>query len=173
MPRAAFRATFALCAILVLSACARIDPGIRRIDRMVAQLREKQEAMLAAAFPVDGWFSYPEGTEIIARSDSSGVRMIELTALAGMGKTEEDFFFRDGELVYCERRIRRDERPGGEMSRRESTGYYFRDDRITGAIDPDSGKRRKPSVQLSAEGPPIIERAYYFLRIASSGYWTP
>lgn len=162
-----------LCVALALCACARIDPSIRRVDAMVGELRHKQGAMLSAAFPVDGWFSYPEGTEIIARSDSSGVRMIVLTALGGMGKTEEDFFFRDGELAYCERRIRRDERPGGEMSRRESTGYYFKDDRISGAIDLNSGMRRKPSVQLSAEGPPIVERAYYFLRIASSGYWTP
>src|SRR5512133_221649 len=140
-------AILAAFAILGLSACARVDPGILRIDRMVGELREKRYAMLSAAFPVDGWFSYPEGTEIIARSDSSGVRMIELTALGRMGKTEEDFFFRDGELVYCERSVRRDERPGGEMSRRESTGYYFKDDRISGAIDPASGKRRKPSVQ--------------------------
>jgi hypothetical protein len=162
----------AISAAVLACACARIDPGIRRIDSMVRQLRAGRDGMLAVALSVGDSFSYPAGTEVIARSDSSGVRKIELTAIGDMGRTEEDFFFSDGELKYCERRIWRNPRgedPGGS----ESTGYYFKDGKISGAIDLLSGKRRQPSGQLSSEGPSLAERAYYFQRLAVSGLGEP
>jgi len=157
-----------LFAALLACACARIDPGLRRIDSLVRQLRAGQDGMLAVAMGVEESSFYPAGTEMIARSDSSGVRKIELTAIGDMGRTEEDFFFSDGELKYCERRIWRNAR-GNDAGGSESTGYYFKEGRISGAIDLLSGKRSQPSVQLSSEGPPVAERAYQLLRLAVNG----
>lgn len=156
----------AACAAVLASSCARIDPGIRRTDSMVRGLRASQDGLLAAALDVSGSYSFPAGTEIIARSDSSGVRKIELTAIGDMGRTEEDFFYSEGELRYCERRIWRNAR-GEEPDGGESIGYYFKEGRISGAIDLLSGRRRQPSVQLSSEGPPLVERAYFFYKLAS------
>lgn len=123
----------------------------------------KEDGMLARSARAEPVSAYPEGTEIISRSDATGVRKIELTAFGEMGKTGEDYYFRNGELAYCERRVRRYGTPG----RQEANGYYFREDKLIGAVDLATGKRRHASVKLAPEGPPILERAYSLLRLAT------
>lgn len=151
---------------LALSGCAPVGTSIRRIDAAVRETKRKQDVMLARSAPLGESYPYPQGTEIMSRSDSGGVRKIELTAFGDMGKTREDYFFRNGEFIYCERSVWRYDKPGGEEVTRESRGYYFKDDRAIGSIDVLSGKRRRASVQLSAEALPFVEKAYSFLRLA-------
>jgi hypothetical protein len=162
--RAVRRLAFALC--LALLSCPGGDAELRGIDGMVTDLRLRQDSLSARIVAVSGGFPYPEGTELIARSDSSGPRKLEVTAFGNMGKSSEAFYFKGDSLIYCERRQWRKDASSGTAAIEEARGYYFKDNRLFGAIDLLTRKRRSASVQLANEGPSIIERAYTLLRMA-------
>lgn len=77
-----------------------------------------------------------EGGELVAYFDGASVAKIAATHLGETGRSLEEFYYRDGELVFVFYRRETYDRPmSGKVSRTEEERFYFADGRLIKWLD--------------------------------------
>jgi opacity protein-like surface antigen len=130
-----------ILAVVTVSAAfgnAQIENQIQSIRQSYAAINRKQARYRKVKKELSGFSA--EGGVLIAYFDGPNIVKMLATYYGEMGRTNEEFYYRDGTLIFVLRTELNYNRPlSGKVVSRKLSRFYFNEDKLIRWID-ESGK---------------------------------
>lgn len=130
-----------ILAVVTVSAAfgtAQVENQIQSIRQSYAAINRKQARYRKVKKELSGFSA--EGGVLIAYFDGPNIVKMLATYYGEMGRTNEEFYYRDGKLIFVLRTELNYNRPlSGKVVSRKLSRFYFNDDKLIRWIN-ESGK---------------------------------
>lgn len=166
--------TMSLAVILLLSwgsSLAVTNPQaadlIQSIRQQYAAINKRAPRLRKVKKELAGFSA--EGGELVAYFDGKAIVKMVATYYGETGRTVEEFYCRDGKLIFAFRKVLNYSRPlSGKVVSTSEERFYFSDDQLIRWLDPDSKQVETSSPDYTAKQAEYLEYSSKFQSAARS-----
>ena len=151
----------------VSSARLQTDNEINSIRQQYSAINKRAARLRKVKKPLSGYSL--EGGDLLAYFDGPSILKIAVTHYGEMGRSAEEYYYKDGQLIFVFEKVFHYNRPmTGKVVRTAENRYYFKDDKLIRWIGEDGKQSDLASEDFLAKQKELLDSSNEFVTAAKS-----